>query len=188
MTVDQDVARAARGLFSTKPPSYMHKLAAPQKPEPARLQDDPDWLRARAAEQLSQREIAKLAGCCDTTILTRMRQFHIPPNTRQTKKRGLWMNKEWLYQRRIVEGKKVRDMAAEAGCCHATIRYELDRHGFKPATSGHGPKQAQVVVAEPELHIHRWWERDNEPAESILDCLDCGRPDGGGCEGCENDR
>ena len=32
MTVDQEIARAARGLYSTKPPKWLRKLAHPVRP------------------------------------------------------------------------------------------------------------------------------------------------------------
>ena len=190
MTVDQDVARAARGLFSTKPPSYMHKLAEPQKPEPLKLQDDPDWLRARAREGLTLVEIAGMAGCSHSTIKNRMRQYHIVSNTRLTKKRGLWLDKTWLHQKRVVERMTCDAMAKLAGCAYSTILYELKRQGIYDGHIRHGPSVAPVEavpVAEPELHIHRWWERDDEREEPILDCLDCPETVTS-CAGCANNR
>lgn len=155
-------------------------------------ENNSEWLRARAREGLMVREIAKLAGCCDTTIKNRMREMGIQGNTRLTKKRGLWLDTDWLRQRRIVDHMSCTAMAKLAGCAYSTILYELKRQGVYDGHITHRPKQPPtekvVGTASPEIHLHHWWERDNEREVRIFDCLDCDPDTVTSCVGCVNDR
>lgn len=42
----------------------------------------------------------------------------------------LYESRSWLYQRYVLEKKRIVDMAKEAGCSHMTIQRALVKHGI----------------------------------------------------------
>jgi len=131
-----------------------------------------EWLRRCIAEGMSQAAIAKAAGCGKTVINSRLRQFGLEHHTRRDGQACLWHDRDWLWQKRMVEKLEMAEMAKLAGCARATIQTELARHGFGMGNIHHSTKPKPVARVDV-------WE------EPIIDCLTCKKTD---CTGCPMDR
>lgn len=61
-----------------------------------------------------------------------------PRGTPSHNPRGPWRKKEWLEKQYWEMGKSLRQIAAEAGIDHHSLRYWFDKHGIKRRSSGWG--------------------------------------------------
>ncbi|MEN6507013.1 MAG: hypothetical protein ABFD92_20960 [Planctomycetaceae bacterium] len=90
---------------------------------------------------------------------------------------GVWHNPDWLTEQRVVRGLTTYEIADLAGCSRASVERELHRIGLLPDRER---KEPPPVVAVPVVDD----EPDDEPEPPMVDCLDCDRPEGSGCDGC----
>jgi hypothetical protein len=128
---------------------------------------DKDWLSARMSEGLTPMAIGELIHTSETTVRARQRELGLYKSSGFAKRDGPWHNREWLYQKRVVEHMEMRDIAKLAGCSYGTVQYELARHQFG---LGYLNRQEKVVAAPVDI-----WNLPD------LDCLDCRKRCCNGC-------
>ena len=136
-----------------------------------------EWLERCIAKNMSQAEMAEAAGCGKTTICMRLRLFGLPHHSRRDGQACLWHDRDWLWQKRMVEKLDMSAMAKLAGCAKATIQAELARHGFGKGNIHHKAKPEPAQASAP---VDAW-------EEPIIDCLTC-KFDKTDCTGCPMDR
>ncbi|MBD3407285.1 MAG: MerR family transcriptional regulator [Candidatus Lokiarchaeota archaeon] len=80
--------------------------------------------------------LAKMFGVSNTRMLVVLRKFGImDPNRKWDPPNGC-KNREWLYQKFVVEAKTLTECANEAGVCPHTIRNWLIKFGIRPRDLG----------------------------------------------------
>ncbi len=89
---------------------------------------------------------------------------------------GLWHNRDWLREQR-GRGLTTYQIAAAAGCSRCTVERAMHQFGLLPDRERKEPPQ---YIAPPVVDD----EPDEEAEPPIVDCLDCDRPEGSGCDGC----
>ena len=140
----------------------------------AKVYQNPDWLRQKYWDEgLSLGEVAKIAGCGDTTILKFMERFGIPRRSHadigQLRLQGKpYTDPEWLREKYIGEKLNAYEIAALADCTHTTIFRWLENHGIERRSQSEASKllwDKGVYAGEkhPQWRGGKW-----------VECLNCG--------------
>ena len=125
---------------------------------------DKDWLYQKYwGEKLSAVKIAELCGISDETIFTWMRKFGILRRTlsEAVKKNGLFENKDWLYQKYLVEELSTIQIAELCKCGKRTISRRMKRFNIKIRTFSEAQNIAKKSRAprhsEDRPYKHKSW-------------------------------
>lgn len=113
---------------------------------------DKDWLvQKHITETLNTKDIAAILGCGHSTVAHALKIFDIPISLKY-KHRKL-DDKDFLWQRYIVERKSMGDIASEVGCSRSNIYtslkcFEIPMRTVKEATNEEGSRRKKSEISK----------------------------------------
>ena len=124
--------------------------------------DTESWVRQKyVMEGLSMRQVAELAGCHESSVRTRLLRFGIPIRSRSKalalarRPADLRGDRDWLYQRYVVEQRSARMVGELAGCSETAIYRALRRFGIPSRTIAEGTKLVKGTPKARKRHSEK---------------------------------